>query len=172
MQRVNVRGPSGSGKTTTSRRLAQKLGVPHIELDALYWGANWTEPSPEDFRARVEDAISGAEAGWVVDGSYDSKLRGLVLERADTVVFLDLSLRVCMQRLLRRTTRRVVRREQLWSDNRETFRGAFLSRNSIFLWLLKTHRRARETMMTRLAPHPHLDVIYLRSPREVEDFLG
>lgn len=172
MLRVNVRGPSGSGKTTTSRRLAQKLGVPHIELDGLYWGVRWAEPPVEEFRARVEDALAAAPNGWVVDGSYDSKLRGLVLERADTVVFLDLPLHVCMRRIIGRTCRRVVFREALWSDNRETVRNAFLSRNSIFLWLLKTHSHARERLAERVAPHQHLKVVHLCSPREVRRFLA
>jgi adenylate kinase family enzyme len=168
VQKVNVRGPTGSGKTTTSRRLAQKLGVPHIELDALYHGPNWAEPTRDEFRARVEAALTSAQQGWVVDGSYDSKLDGLVLERADTLVFLDLPLHVCMRRIWRRTWRRIVRRENLWNDNRETFRNAFLSRKSLFLWLLKTHRQYGDSLDRR----PHLDVIHLRSPHEVEEFLA
>jgi adenylate kinase family enzyme len=172
VKRVNVRGPSASGKTTTSRRLSEKLGVPHIELDALYWGANWEEATDDEFRRRVATALASAPDGWVVDGSYDGKLRGFVLQHADTLVFLDLPLRVCLRRMWRRTWRRVIRRERLWNDNRETFRNAFLSRNSIFLWLLKTHASARDRLAERVQPHPHLRVIHLRSPRDVEEFLA
>jgi adenylate kinase family enzyme len=172
VRRVNVRGPTGSGKTTTSRRLAAALGVPHIELDALHWEPNWSEPPAEEFRARVGTALDAAANGWVVDGSYDGKLRGLVLERADTLVFLDLPLRVCLTRIWRRTWRRLVHREQLWNENRETFRNAFLSRNSLFLWLLKTHTRYARTLAARAANYPHLRLVHLRSPAEVERFLA
>jgi adenylate kinase family enzyme len=37
MRRVAVIGGTGSGKTTVSRRLAQRLDVQHVELDALFW---------------------------------------------------------------------------------------------------------------------------------------
>ena len=43
MQRINVVGTSGSGKTTVSRALAGRLGIRHIELDALSWDAELAE---------------------------------------------------------------------------------------------------------------------------------
>jgi adenylate kinase family enzyme len=39
-QRIVVAGTTGSGQTTTARQLSLLLGLPHIELDALFWGAN------------------------------------------------------------------------------------------------------------------------------------
>jgi adenylate kinase family enzyme len=171
MQRVSVRGTSGSGKTTTSRRLAELLGVPFIELDALHHGPNWAEPTPEEFRVRVEAAIADAPDGWVIDGSYAAKLGDLVLERADTLVWLDLSLCVCLGRLWRRTWGRIIRREELWSGNRESVRTAFLMKDSLFAWTIKQHRPGRRRLMQRIANNPHLDVVHLRSPGEVEAFL-
>ncbi len=41
--------------------------------------------------------------------------------------------------MLWRTFRRSARREELWNGNRESFRIAF-SRESIVLWVLRTHR--------------------------------
>ncbi len=37
MRRVNVIGTSGSGKTTVAAALADRLGIRHVELDALSW---------------------------------------------------------------------------------------------------------------------------------------
>ena len=54
MRRVNVKGTSGSGKTTFARELAEQLGVPFVELDALHHGPNWAEPTNEEFRGRVD----------------------------------------------------------------------------------------------------------------------
>ena len=65
--KIAVIGPSGSGKTTVARQLAEQHGLPHVELDALHWGPNWTECAADEFRARVKRALS--EVGWVVDGT-------------------------------------------------------------------------------------------------------
>ena len=35
-------GTSCSGKTTLARAISQRLGLAHIELDALFWGRDWT----------------------------------------------------------------------------------------------------------------------------------
>lgn len=121
---------------------------------------------PEDFRARVHGAI--ASDGWVVDGNYSGKLGHLVLEEADAIVWLDPPLRTILRRLVRRTLARIRTREELWSGNRETWRNALFSRESLFLWAIKTHRRFR-----RRAPHnlERFDAVRLRSPAEVEAWL-
>ena len=158
---------SGSGATTLGLELARRLDVPFHELDALHFGPDWTEATPEELRARVEPLL--AEPGWVADGGYWGKIGDLVLERADVVVWLDLPRRVWLPRLLRRTIRRIVRREVLWSGNRETLRNAFLSRDSLVLYALRNARRRRRTYPARLAPYDHLR---LRSPDEVARWLA
>jgi hypothetical protein len=46
-QRILILGRTGSGKTTLARELAAAIGVPHVELDALYFGPNFsTAPLP------------------------------------------------------------------------------------------------------------------------------
>ena len=87
-----VVGGSGSGKTTVARCLAERNDVHYIELDALLRGPNWTACPHDEFRTRVEDAISGD--AWVADGNYTGQLGDIVLERAELVVWLDLPLRV------------------------------------------------------------------------------
>ena len=139
MRRVEVVGPSCSGKTTTARRLAALLGLPYIELDALHHDAGWTEAPAELLQERVRRALDAAPDGWVVDGTYFGKLGSLVLDRADTIVWLDIPFRTAIRRVLWRTLSRAVTREELWNGNRESLRLA-LSRESIVLWVLRTHR--------------------------------
>ena len=44
LRRTVVVGTTGSGKTTVAAELARRLGVSHVEMDALYWGPDWTSP--------------------------------------------------------------------------------------------------------------------------------
>jgi cytidylate kinase len=167
--RIAVIGTSGSGKTTVARELARRLGVPHVELDALFHGPDWVETPVDEFRRRVAAATDGS--GWVVDGNYESKLGDLVLGRADTVVWLHVPLRVALSRVTRRTIRRIHTREELWNGNRESWRGGFFGWESMFVWTIRSHFRRGRQVPRQLARHPHLRVVRLRSPREVAAWL-
>lgn len=149
MRRVVVVGSSsGAGKTTFARALAARLALPHIELDALHWQqTGWELPEREVFRERVDRATS-AEA-WVLDGNY-SATRDIVWPRADTVVWLDVPLRVTLPRIVGRTLRRIRGREVLWGANRETLRNAFLDRDSLILFTIRTYRGRRGRFLREL----------------------
>jgi adenylate kinase family enzyme len=171
MRRVSVMGSSGSGKTTFAILLSSRLGVPHIALDAINWGPNWSPLDDETFRARVREATAGD--GWVCDGNY-SAVRPIVHERADTVVWLDLPLRTCLARMLRRTARRVSSREELWGVNRESWREAFVGRDALFWWLITQHGRKRREYAARLAAADpeKLRVVRLASSAEADRWLS
>jgi len=169
-QRISVIGTSGSGKTTVAGQIARRLGIPHVELDALYWETDWT-PTPLDvFRERVSQALSGD--AWAVDGNY-SKVRDLIWSRADTVVWLNYWLPVIMWQLVWRTLRRGLTQEELWGGNQESLTRALFSRESILLWALQTYRRRRREYPVLLSQseHAHLAVAHLRSPRAARDWV-
>ena len=170
MQRVVVVGSSGSGKTTVARELAERLGVRCVGLDALHHGPNWTEASADELREAVIRELGG-RSGWVVDGNYYGKLGDLVLRQADTVVWLDLPLRMCLVRLWHRTLHRIRDDVELWNGNRETWRGAFWGRESLFWWTIRHHDVRRRRWPARFARLPNLGVVRLRTPRDVEAWL-
>lgn len=169
--RVVVVGCTGSGKTTVARTLARMLEAPHVELDSLNWEPNWTAAATDVFRQRTRDALTGDS--WVVDGNY-SALRDLIWPRASLLVWLNLPYRVVSWRLLWRTLRRVFTKEELWNGNREEFRTQFLSRDSLFRWQLDSFGRIRRNMPESIAQpeHAHLEVVVLRSAREVREWLA
>lgn len=169
-RRIAVVGTCGSGKTTLAHRLAQRLGIAHVELDSLHWGPDWTPVQRDLFRERVAHALSGD--AWTTDGNY-SAVRDIVWTRADTVVWLNYSLPVVMGRLTWRTIRRTAVREELWNGNRERFREAFLSRDSILWWALSSSRRwKREYPMLFSQPeYTHLRIVHLASPRTADKWL-
>jgi adenylate kinase family enzyme len=147
-----VASASGNGKTTFGRALAERLGVPFHELDALHHGPNWTEATADELRAKVEPIV--ATEAWVIDGAYRGKLGDLVLERADLVVWLDLPVYVWLPRLVRRTARRIVRGEELWNGNRERLRNVLRPEESVIFYALRGYRRRRRLYPRELARFP------------------
>jgi adenylate kinase family enzyme len=169
LRRVNIKGTSGSGKTTFAQELARRLGVPYVELDALHHGPNWSEPTDEEFRARVREAMDAAPRGWVIDGNYESKLGDTVIGEAETIVWLDLPLRLKLGRLWRRTSDRIRDDVELWNGNKENWRNAFWGRESLFAWMLRTHVSQRREWPRRYGADPRF--VRLRSDAEARVWL-
>lgn len=138
MRRVSVVGISGAGKTTLARRLAAALEVPHVELDAIFHQPGWTKLPVEEFRACVGAEL--AADGWVVDGNYTA-VRDLVWAAADTVVWFDRPRSTVMRRLIARTARRVITRQELWNGNREPLTGVLRRdpRENLVRWTWLKH---------------------------------
>jgi adenylate kinase family enzyme len=169
LDRVSVIGTSCSGKTTFARSLAAILDVPHFELDSLYWKPNWSAAPDGEFRASVEKITQAGR--WVVDGNY-RVANDIVWSRATVVIWLNYPFPLVFYRALRRTIQRVARKELLFAGNRETFRAAFLSRQSILLWVITTHwrRRRQYSKFLRSSSGPWREAIVLRGPRDARRF--
>ena len=172
VRRVSVVGTSGSGKSTLARGLAEILGVPHLELDAVHHQPGWAPLPTDEFRRIV--AARAAAGGWVIDGNY-GRVRDLVWARADTVVWLDLPKRTVMRQVVWRTLRRVALRRELWNGNRERWRN-FLTWNpeqSVISWAWHKHApdHAKYAAAAADPASAHLRFIRLASRRDVARFL-
>lgn len=167
-QRILIVGVTGVGKTTLAARLSEVLGLPHTELDSLYHGANWSYR--ESFLPEVE--ALAATNGWITEWQFSSA-RPILLARADLLVWLDLSLRVSLARLIRRTVVRRLRRQQLESGNREPpLWHFFTGRDHVLAWAVSTHRRNRRTVPALQGSNPQVAIVRLRSQREVDAWLA
>ena len=170
-RRVSMVGISGSGKTTLGRWLAESLGVPFIELDAIFHLPEWQELPRDEFRSRVATVIAGD--GWVVDGNY-SAVRDIVWERADTVVWVNLPRSVVMRRVVARTIRRAVTREELWNGNREPLSNFYKwdpMENIIrFAWVRYAASVERYSAAMEDPQYAGIRFVRLRSTAEVEAF--
>jgi len=165
--RIVVKGGSGAGKSTFAGRLAAMLRVPYIELDALHHGANWSPATASELKTRLANALDHTR-GWVVDGNYDSKLGTTIIDQAELIVWLDLALATKLWRLTRRTARHWLRREELWNGNRETLRGLFWGRESLFGWAVISHFNQRRDWPAGFTDRPF---VRLRTTKEVEAWL-
>lgn len=170
--RTNVVGTSGSGKSTFARALAQKLHCPYIELDSLFWEPNWVQPTDLVFFDRVEKALTPEK--WVLDGNY-GRLQPIKWKKATAIVWLDYSYpRVAFQSFLR-VLKRAWSGQELWpgTGNRESLTRAFLSKDSILLWVYKTYptMKKRYEEIMRDPKYAHLKRVRIRSPKEAKAFL-
>jgi adenylate kinase family enzyme len=168
-KRVVVVGVSGNGKTTLGKRLAAKLDVPFVELDSLYHLPGWGEETTERFREKVE-AVTAAD-GWVLDGFYRATVGDITMSRTDTVVWLDQPLPLVLTRLIRRAVRDIRTQRDLFNGNRQTWRMAFFTRESLVGFAIKSHFRRRRLYPAQFAAYPAVNVVHLRSPRQARRWL-
>lgn len=84
MQRIVILGNGGSGKSTLARLLGERLDLPVVHLDKLFWEPGWAEPDAQQFRERVREAVAGD--AWVCEGNYARRTFDLRLPRADLVI--------------------------------------------------------------------------------------
>ncbi|MEO8606975.1 MAG: adenylate kinase [Chloroflexota bacterium] len=168
-QRIVVLGVTGSGKTTFAQMLAARVGYRHIEMDALHWLPHWTEKPIEAFQADIAEAVSSES--WVMDGNY-SKVRDIVWSRAEAIIWLDYPLPLILWRLTRRTINRILSKEVLWNDNRESFRNQF-RRDSLFVWAFQSYHKQQQTYpaLFQQPEYAHISIIRLTSPQAAEDWL-
>jgi len=170
--KINVIGTSGSGKTTFGKKLADTLDIPFLELDAIFWGPDWSFPQDEELFPRLSAALEGEN--WVLDGNY-SRTLAVKWENVDIVIWLDYSfIRTVIQAFYRAITR-IITQEELWpgTGNRETFRKLF-SRESILLWTISTFSRRRKKISEYLTAdeYTHIKFIRLKSPLRANQLLN
>ena len=170
-RRINVVGTSGTGKSTFAARLAERLGVPYLQMDTLYWKPDWTPSTDEEFFPRLEAALQQEQ--WVLDGNF-TITNELKWSYARLVIWLDFPFLLVMWRATRRALSRAVSGEEVWpgSGNVETFSRLF-SRESVLWWTLKTFylNRRKYAALMQSPPYDHLQFVRLRSPKEAERFL-
>ena len=169
-RRIVVVGATASGKTTLAKKLSHHLRVPHIELDALHIDPHWSPAPVAVFRQRILEAMK-ADA-WIMDGGYP-QVYDLYWSQAEMLLWLDYPLSIVVSRVLKRSFRRIITKEELWNGNREGLHQ-FFSRGSSLLWALRTYWRDRRVYPVLLCQpeHAHLQVVRLRSPGAARKWLS
>ena len=93
--RINVIGTAWSGKSTFSKRIAEKLDIPCIEIEELAWKSNWIEVTDDELFSKLKKHLSSDD--WVLDGNY-SKTRHIKWKECQIVVYLDMPFHIIFYR--------------------------------------------------------------------------
>jgi len=172
-ERILILGRTGSGKTTLARELAAALGVPHVELDSLYFGPDFSRAPLSLLRERTSAAIAGDR--WVTDGNKRA-VRDLVWPRADTIIWLDYPVYMSFWRLAKRARTRT---SALSAQAAQTGRRTGLPKQMLaaargVLTALRSHRGQRREYpsMFNQPANQHLAVARLRSPRATRQWMA
>jgi adenylate kinase family enzyme len=166
MRRILIVGNSGGGKSTLAGRLGEKLCLPVIHLDVLYWQPGWVEADENAFRADVLTALQ--TPAWICDGNF-SGTWDIRMPLADTIVWVQQPRLVCLARAIWRVAAYRGRRTR--PDMAQGCDEKFDLKFYRFIWTYDAKVAPRlEAALTEFGDHAR--VVRLRSDREIADFLA
>ena len=163
MERIMIIGCGGSGKSTLARQLGEKLNLPVVHLDKLFWHPGWVESTKDEIDKKIMEAI--AEPRWIMDGNYNRTISQR-MKRCDTVIYLDFSRFACLMGVAKRviTTYGQVRPDMA-EGCPERFDWEFLQ------WVWNFNKNKRERYYKMLNEAEGIEKIVLKNRRAVTRFL-
>jgi adenylate kinase family enzyme len=164
MRRVTIIGPAAAGKSTLARRLGDVTGIETFHLDELYWGPDCTPLPVNEWDALLGEIVARPE--WIIDGNFTASLPAR-LERADTVVFVDLPRAVCLVAAVKRRLLFRRRRPPGMARCRPMFNLTLLR----WIWSFQDDHRPHYLELLR-RPVPGRRVIMLRRRRDDRRFVA
>ncbi|WP_047982342.1 DNA topology modulation protein [Ornithinibacillus contaminans] len=164
MRRIAIIGSGGSGKSTFARKLGEKLQINVYHLDALFWNPGWVGV-PKDEQRQIQQRLVAEEA-WIIDGNYGGTM-DIRLNKADTIIFLDISRFICLYRVVKRNIQyRNAARPDMGEGCEERLDVDFLK------WVWQYPKAKRPGVLDKIRKlTTEKEVIILQSPRQVEQFL-
>lgn len=167
MQRILIIGNAGSGKTTFGKKLAEKLQIPLVHLDRLFWCGEWEHLSRNEFDALVQTELK--KPAWIIDGNYNRTLPHR-LKYCDTVFYFDLPSVTCLLGITKRLfTNYGKSREDMGGNcvERLDSRKFYLYRN-----VLRFNKEHRNDYLQLLSKAPNTRIVIFRKRRDADRFLA
>lgn len=165
MKKIAIIGSGGSGKSTLARKLGELLKIEVFHLDALFWNPGWVGTSKQE-QQLVQNELVGQES-WIVDGNYSGTI-DIRLNKADTIIFLDISRTICVYRVIKRWIQyRNKTRPDMGEGCEERVSIEFLK------WVWEYPKSKKPLILKKLASFANeKEIVILHSPTEVEQFLN
>jgi len=169
MKRIMVIGvSSGVGKSTFARQLGEKLSIPVYHLDQLFWKPGWVEAALEEFSEAQKSIVK--EEKWIMEGNY-SHTFSIRAEHADTIIYLELPLFICLYRVLKRwLLNRGKTRIDMGAGCPEKIDWAFIK------FILTTYYPRKKTMKSQFQHFQTIGrkkkIIVLKGKREIKNFIN
>ena len=163
MERIIIIGCGGAGKSTLARQLGDKLDLPVVHLDKLFWKPGWVESSREEIDGKIFAQLQ--KPRWIMDGNYNRTLPER-LQYCDTVIYMDFSRLACLMGVAKRilTTYGTVRPD-MGEGCPERFDLDFLK------WVWNFNGKNRERYYRLLQDTEGVETIILKNRKEVQNFL-
>ena len=163
MERIIIIGCGGAGKSTLARQLGEKLDIPVVHLDKLFWKPGWVQVSQEEFDALHTREL--AKAKWIMDGNFDRTMAERI-QYCDTAIYLDFSRFACLMGVTKRimTTYGTVRPD-MGEGCPERIDWEFLQ------WVWNFNKNKREKNYRLLNETEGIEKIVLKNRRAVKKFL-
>lgn len=163
MERIIIIGCPGSGKTTLAKALGQKLNIPVVHLDKLWWTGERETVSREEFDAQLDAALEQDQ--WIIDGNF-SRTMPMRIARCDTIIYLDFDRFACLWGAIRRVLKNYGKsREDMGGNCPERFDRELMK----FIW--NYNKRNRSMNRGIISRARHAKGIVLKNRHEVKNFL-
>lgn len=163
MRRILVIGCPGSGKSRLSEILGEKLGLPVVHLDQLWWKPGWQNVSVEEFDEQLDTVLEREK--WIIDGNF-SRTMPLRLRYCDTIIYLDYSRWECLLGMTQRVLDSYGKvRPDMAEGCPERFDWEFVK----YIWNFNRDNRVRNS--TWIAQAKHAKAIVLKNRKEARAFL-
>ena len=98
--KIFIIGFWGAGKSTLARALSQKLSIPYLHLDSVYWYGDWQNRSREEVNQIVAQ-FADENNNYIIEGNYMYAYPKR-FEECDVLVFLAFNRFVCFLRAFSR----------------------------------------------------------------------
>lgn len=168
MKRVMIVGGPGSGKSTLARALGAQTGLPVFHMDLIHWQENWVQ-RPLDEKTRLAQEIEQKDR-WIFEGGM-SVTYGSRLQRADTLIWLDLPVGLRLWRVTKRLFQHLGRnRPDLPKGCTE---GLHIETLRFYHFIWTSRHSSRDKIAALLeTPRAGQSVVHLRSRADVAGWLA